>query len=104
VVEVLQAAPGKVHLAFDGTRSRNRHSLYGITAAYLDQDQRLQKITLGCPQLSKRHTGENIATEIKEIIKAFELQEKLRYFTLDNAANNDTAMADLAGEFGFDPL
>ena len=104
VVEVLQAAPGKVHLAFDGARSRNRHSLYGITAAYLDQDQRLQKITLGCPQLSKRHTGENIAAEIKDVIKAFGLQGKLGYFTLDNATNNDTAMADLASEFGFDPL
>ena len=104
VVEVLRAVPGKVHVAFDGARSRNRHSLYGITAAYLDQQQHMQKITLGCPQLGKRHTGENIAAEIKEVIKAFQLEEKLGYFTLDNATNNDAAMADLGSEFGFDPL
>ena len=103
-MEVLRAVPGKVHVAFDGARSRNRHSLYGITAAYLDQQQHMQKITLGCPQLGKRHTGENIAAEIKEVIKAFQLEEKLGYFTLDNATNNDAAMADLGSEFGFDPL
>src|ERR1700761_9514033 len=40
----------------------------------------------------------------KEVIKAFGLQGKLGYFTLDNATNNDTAIADLASEFGFDPL
>ena len=64
----------------------------------------MQKITLGCPKLSKRHTGENAAAEITEVIKAFQLEEKLGYFTLDNATNNDAAMAALSSEFGFDPL
>ena len=64
----------------------------------------MQKITLGCLQLNKWHTGENIAVEIKEVIEAFKLKGKLGYFTLNNVANNNTAMADLASIFRFDPL
>ena len=33
-VVAVKASPGQVHIAFDGARTRNRHSLYGITAAY----------------------------------------------------------------------
>jgi hypothetical protein len=102
VVEALKASPGQVHIAFDGARTRNRHCLYGITAAYRDQLERPQKLVLGLPELVKRHSGENIAAEIVEVIKSFELEEKVGYFTLDNAGNNDTAMEVIAEVLGLD--
>ncbi|KAM4058231.1 transposase-like protein [Hirsutella rhossiliensis] len=44
------------------------------------------------------HTGENIASQVAEVITSFEIQDKIGYFTLDNAENNDTAMRALDDE------
>lgn len=43
-----------------------------------------------------------MADEVADTICAFSLQNRIGYFTLDNATNNDTATEVLANEFGFD--
>ncbi|OAQ60059.1 hypothetical protein VFPBJ_11577 [Purpureocillium lilacinum] len=89
-----------VHIAFDGWTSRNRNPLFGVVAFFLDQSFRPRKIVLGLPNLTDRHTGENIADSVRDILEAFELgKEKIGYFTLDNASNNDKAMDHLAQHF-----
>jgi hypothetical protein len=104
VKEALRAAPGQVHIAFDGARTRNRHTLYGITAVYRDSSNQPQKVVLGLPELINRHTDEHIATEMLDVIRFFDLEDKVGYFTLDNAGNNDTAMAIIGGQLGFNHL
>jgi hypothetical protein len=102
VKEVLRKSPGQIHIQYDGWKSGNRHALYGITCVFRDSNNRPQKCVLGLPELTERHTGENIAGQIIEIIQEFEIDNKLGYFTLDNAGNNKTSMEDLGLEFGFD--
>ena len=99
VVHTLRNAPGQIHIAFDGWRSRNRHALFGITCTFLDCHYKPQKLVLGLPELQSRHTGDNIAAEIIEILESYEIGDKIGYFTLDNAANNDTAMEAIAKRF-----
>jgi hypothetical protein len=101
VKAVLRGASGQVHFAFDGARTRNRHTLYGITAFYRSGEQQRQKLVLGLPELMKRHTGENIAAEMLEIIRSFNIEDKVGYFMLDNAGNNDPAMEIIGRELGF---
>ena len=101
VKEVLRKSPGQIHIQYDGWKSGNRHALYGITCVFRDSNNRPQKCVLGLPELTERHTGENIAGQIIEIIQEFEIEDKLGYFTLDNAGNNKTSMEDLGLEFGF---
>jgi hypothetical protein len=48
-----------------------------------------------------RHTGPSIAAEMLDVIKSYQIQDKIGYFTLDNAKNNDTAMEIIGGELGF---
>lgn len=43
-----------------------------------------------------------MADEVADTICVFSLQNRIGYFTLDNAMNNDTATGALANEFGFD--
>jgi hypothetical protein len=100
----LKRSPGQIHIAFDGARTRNRHALYGVTPVFRDTENQLQKVVLGIPELVERHTGENIAAEILEIIRSFSIEDKVGYFTLDNAANNETAMSEIAEELKFDPV
>lgn len=101
VVEVLRKAPGLIHISFDGWRSGNRHALYGVCCFFRDENNKPCKVTIGVPELSVSHTGTNIAAEILDVIEAYQIQDKIGYFTLDNAENNDTAMEIIGGELGF---
>ncbi|KAF6527938.1 hypothetical protein HZS61_008243 [Fusarium oxysporum f. sp. conglutinans] len=102
VKDALRKSPGQIHIQYDGWKSGNRHALYGITCVFRDPNNRPQKCVLGLPELTDRHTGENIAGQIIEIIREYEISDKLGYFTLDNASNNTTSMGELGLEFGFD--
>jgi hypothetical protein len=101
VAEVLQRDPGLVHISFEGWRSRNRHALFGITAFFRDENDKPCKLVLGLPEVSERHHGCNIGGEILDIICDYKIEKKIGYFTLDNAENNDTAMAIVGAELGF---
>ena len=101
VRETLRKSPGQIHIQFDGWRSGNRHALYGVTCIFRSLDNRPRKCVLGLPELLGRHTGENIAGEILDIVREFEIEHKLGYFTLDNASNNKTTMEILGRELRF---
>jgi hypothetical protein len=103
IIHTLARAPGQIHISFDGWRSRNRHALYGICAFFRDENNRPMKVVLGIPEIAERHFGETIGAQILSIIHEFKIEEKVGYFCLDNAANNDTAMETIADELGFEP-
>lgn len=79
---------GKIHVAFDGWRARNRKSLYGIVIFWADENTRLRKLLLDMPEVSEKSSGVNIGTHIVAILTAFRTQSKIGYFTLDNAGKS----------------
>ncbi|KAF5236482.1 hypothetical protein FANTH_11250 [Fusarium anthophilum] len=92
----------KVHIAFDGWTSRNRHSFFSINAFFLDDETfQPRKILLGLPNVAMAHTGENICAAVTAVLEEFELVQhnKLGYFVLDNASNNDKAVEELGRKF-----
>jgi hypothetical protein len=104
VQQVLKRSPGQIYIAFNGTRTRNCHALYGVTAVFRDHENQLQKVVLGILELVERHTGENIAAKILKIIRSFGIKDKVGYFTLDNAINNKTTIAEITEKLKFDPV
>ena len=101
VIHVLRTSPGQIYIAFNGWQSRNKRTLYGIIYSYLDQHFHVKKLVLGMPELQTTHTGENITKEIVDILSSYNIIDKIGYFTLDNASNNDTAMAAIAKSLKF---
>jgi hypothetical protein len=99
VIETLQKSSGLIHVAFDGWRARNRHSLYGIACFFRDENSKPHKVILGVPEVGS-HRGSSIATEILQIFEVFGIKDKIGYFTLDNADNNDTALQAIGTELG----
>ena len=97
----MKEAPSRIHISFDGWRSNNRHALYGVVCHYLDQSYRPAKLVLGLPEIKVRHSGENIAAEIAQILIEYSIDDKIGYFALDNARNMDSAMDQLREQFGF---
>ncbi|XP_044724234.1 Ribonuclease H-like protein [Hirsutella rhossiliensis] len=86
VTEVLRTARSQVHFSFDGWSSKSYTAFLGINAQFIDHDFAQHRILLGLRPLSANTTVHTVG-----------------YFTLDNAANNDTCMEDLAFEHGFSP-
>ena len=101
VIAVLKQSCGLIHVSFDGWKSGNRHSLYGIACFFRDENSQPRKLVLGVPELRTRHFGHNIAAEILDVLDAYGIQDRIGYFTLDNAESNDKAMEVIGGELGF---
>ncbi|KAG7413158.1 hypothetical protein Forpi1262_v003836 [Fusarium oxysporum f. sp. raphani] len=102
VIEVLRDSPGALHISFDGWTSRNKLALYGIACFFRDEKNRPCKIMIGVPE-AHRHFGSTIGGEVLDVLHTLGVSpEKIGYFTLDNAENNDTAMEVIGAELGFD--
>ncbi|KAM3547718.1 hypothetical protein MY1884_009465 [Beauveria asiatica] len=99
---LLRRARSMIHFTFDGWTSRQNASFLGVNAHFIDRDWKQWTMILALPALRARHTGAVLADEVADTIGAFGIQDKIGYFTLDNAADNDTATDALATEFGFD--
>jgi hypothetical protein len=98
----LHNALGKIHISFDIWTSRNLLTLCGIVVHFINQQGKLCTFLLSLPEVVGSHTGVNIAEGVAAIINEFGLKDRIGYFVLDNAENNDTAVTALADEFVFD--
>jgi hypothetical protein len=103
VVEALSAAVSKVHISFDGwTTKGGKCGFIGIIAHYADATGVIRDLPIDLPQLQGSHLGERIAEIVERTLETYGIfPSKLGYFVLDNATNNDTAVAAIARVYGF---
>jgi hypothetical protein len=96
--ERLATSMSLIHVSFDNwTTKGGKKAFTGIYVHYLSRDGLLEEYPVALPQLAGVHTGERIAEVVHETFEAFEIRsEKVGYFVLDNASNNDTAVGELA--------
>ncbi len=66
-----------------------------VTIHYIDSSFTLVTFTLGFIHLKSKHSGENIATELKTIFDSWGLTDSVLCCVLDNASNNTTAVSSL---------
>lgn len=104
VVQALSEAAGKIHISFDGWTTRGgKRGFFGIVAHFANACGVIQDLPIALPQLAGSHTGEAIASTIVKTLGEYGItSDKLGYFVLDNATNNDTAIAALARVYDFD--
>lgn len=96
IIQLLQQAPGIIHLAFDLWTSPNLHAVNGVVAHFANCEGTNCKLLLGLSPFYDSHEGVNIAQDVYRIAKTYGIVSKLGYFVLDNARNNDTAIDALA--------
>jgi hypothetical protein len=92
-----------IHISFDNWTSTSRKlALTGVCVYYLNSSSKLVDYLLSLPKLYSAHSSDNIALVVLATMQLFGVDaEKVSYFVLDNAYNNDTAVAALADEYGF---
>jgi hypothetical protein len=100
----LGEAQSLIHISFDNwTSTGGKLALTGVCVHHLNSSGKLVDYLLGLPELHGAHSGDNIASVVSATMQLFGVDaEKVGYFVLDNAYNNDTAVAALADEYGFE--
>jgi len=99
----------KVHFTFDIWTSSNYRSFLGVVAHWMDTDYKLQSTVIGMRRINGRHNGENLAACFLDVVEPYSIIDKIGYFTLDNASDNDTALHNIAQhlkdlDITFDPI
>jgi len=85
-------AIGQIHISFDLWTSLNGLALMAVVAHFTDKDYRVQTRLLALRRLYGEHSGENQAELLADVLKDYELTDKIGYFVTDNALNNNTAV------------
>ena len=85
-----------VHFTFDLWSSANHRAFLEIVGHWVGADGKLHGTLLGLRRFHGSHSCINQAEHFWEVIKFYELETKIRYLTLDNASNNDTALVQIA--------
>jgi hypothetical protein len=103
VVQALSEAASKIHVSFDGwTTKGGKRGFFGVVAHFANASGVIQDLPIALPQLAGAHTGDAIASALVKTLEVYGIaSNKLGYFVLDNAANNDTAVAALASVYDF---
>jgi hypothetical protein len=103
VVKQLSCSLSKIHISFDGwTTKGGKRGYLGLVAHFVSHEGALIDLPIALPQLMGAHTGENMAEIVLKVFEDFGiLPSQVGYFTLDNASNNDTAIASIANKMGF---
>ncbi|KJZ70580.1 hypothetical protein HIM_10009 [Hirsutella minnesotensis 3608] len=102
ILNLVKGAKSCVHLSFDLWTASNGFHFIGIVGHFVDSEGNKRDVLLGLPRLIGPHSGENMASYVKDVIDQYEMGSKLGYFMLDNAKSNDTCLETLAWWFPMD--
>jgi len=91
----LQGSQSCIHISLDSWTSDNHLPILG-TIAHTIVDNQLQEYVIALRVIQGRHTGENLAPIVLDILQDYSITHKLGYIQMDNATNNDTLMAALS--------
>jgi hypothetical protein len=103
VREILKNAASCIHLSFDLWTSLQRKAINGVVASFVDDSRKCQTAMLAFKEMTDCDDGKAIAANILAVINDYDLRNKVRFFVLDNASSNNTAVAVLGETLQFDP-
>ncbi|CCE35276.1 uncharacterized protein CPUR_03264 [Claviceps purpurea 20.1] len=100
VIEALEWSPSRVHISFEGWTSDDRQTFFSVNASFLDAETfQLQKVMLGIPDLTTFGTGEDFSGAVANVLKKYKLmseyKNKVGYFVLNDAPDNDRIIEGL---------
>jgi hypothetical protein len=100
----LRDARSKIHISLDIWTSTNNKAVMGVTVVYIGQEGELEHVVLAMKEIEGSHEGENLCLVIISVIDDWDIIEKLGYFIMDNATNNDTMMRVVSRGKPFPPI
>ena len=93
----------KINLPCDTWTSPSNLSILGVTAHWITDDFSLKSIILAAELVEGNHSGVSLATHLLQVLKRYNLCNKIFCITADNASNNGTMANHLANLIPFNP-
>ena len=75
--------------------------MLGLTVHFLEDEGKFRTFLLGLPRIEGRHSGENLADRVSDIIHEYRFKDRIGFFVTDNAKSNNTCLEHLGIELGF---
>lgn len=92
-----------IHFAHDTWTDREcRNSFMGVIVTWIDQDWQRQEMLLRFGRLECGHRGEQVGNALFRLFKDIGIASKVGPGTGDNASNNKSAAAQLAGRLTYE--
>jgi hypothetical protein len=106
VVRELSRSLSQIHLSFDGwTTKSGKKGFLSIVAHYVTATGELRDLPIALPQLTGSHSGKRMGEIVLATLRSFSIgADKVSYFVLNNASNNDSTINFLACELKFNKL
>lgn len=90
--ELHEQSISMIHISFDLWTAPNSIPLMGVVAHYTNDKFRNCNTMIALKRLTDSHSGENIGALLVDILREFDIIERLGYFITDNASSNDIAI------------
>ena len=91
----LTKALSQIHLSFDLWTSPNNLAIISVFGHFINQKKKPQSRLLAFRRQLGKHSGNNIALTIQDILKAWGIGDQVGVCIADNAGNNDTCLKAL---------
>ena len=82
---LLQSAASSIHLTCDAWTSSNSLALLGVVSHFVNESGALRTVLLALKELEGKHSGENMAVIILDVLSTYAIRNKLGYSVMDNA-------------------
>lgn len=92
----LQQSVSQIHFTLDLWTSPNHIAFLGVIAHFTLPSGTLTQALLALQEMEGSHTGENICHAFISIVEEYNIRDRIGYFMMDNATNNDTFIDCLA--------
>jgi hypothetical protein len=66
-----------------------------ITAYFIDEDWQYNEVLLGFEPLHGKHSSANLSDIVLDILRKYEIEDRVLAVTTNNASNNDTLIKSL---------
>lgn len=81
-----------INVSFDLWTSSNSLAFMAVVIHYIDKSYKVRTRLIAMRRVYGGHSGENQAKLLVEILREFELTDRLGYFVSDNATSNDSCI------------
>ena len=94
--QYLQASQTAIHLSINAWTASNHLPILGVIGHTITASGQLEEFVIALRVIKGRHTRENLASMVFNILEEYSITNKLGYIQIDNASNNNTLMAALS--------
>ena len=96
VKQLLLQAQSNIHITCDIWTSPNHLPFLAILGHFVDEKFHHHGILLALKEIHGKHSGENQARLVLDVIEYYQFRSKLGYFVMDNITSNDTLIKAVA--------